>query len=213
MLFPFRLELIDVLFVGPGTAHFPLASYHQIIHSDSIMHISHNTHPETPAPSVVIFGCGNVLLGDDGFGPAVIEALQPLNLPEAVRLIDAGTGIREYLLDYLMLPSLRPELLIIVDAGYQQTGAPGEVLECKPTAIAAQKIHDFSLHQFPTVNLLRELQEETGIEVVLLIAQTAVIPDHIAPGLSLAMLAAVNNACHRIQRIIARYATLEATAP
>ena len=127
-------------------------------------------------------------------------------------IIDAGTGIREYLLDYLMLPSLRPDLLIIIDAGYLQTGAPGEVRECSPTAIQAQKIHDFSLHQFPTVNLLRELQEETGIEVVLLIAQTAVIPDHIAPGLSMPMLAAVEDTCHRILRIIARYATLEATA-
>jgi coenzyme F420 hydrogenase subunit delta len=177
------------------------------------MHISHNTYSEVSTPPVVIFGCGNVLLGDDGFGPAVIEALQLLNLPEAVGLIDAGTGIREYLVDYLMLPTLRPELLIIVDAGYQQNGPPGKVLECAPTAIAAQKIHDFSLHQFPTVNLLRELQEETGIEVVLLIAPTAVIPDHIAPGLSLPMRAAVAEACQRIVRIIARYATVEATAP
>lgn len=177
------------------------------------MHISHNTHSETTAPPVVIFGCGNALLGDDGFGPAVIEAMQHLNLPEAVSLIDAGTGIREYLLDYLMLPTLRPELLVIVDAGYQQSCVPGEILECAPTAIAAQKIHDFSLHQFPTVNLLRELQEETGIEVVLLIAQTAVTPDHIAPGLSPTMRAAAEEACRRILRIIARYTTLEATAP
>ncbi len=177
------------------------------------MHISHKTHCETPAPLVVIFGCGNVLLGDDGFGPAVIEALQHCNLPEMVSLLDVGTGIREYLLDYLMLPSLRPQLLIIADAGYHQDGTPGQVRECAPTAIPAQKIHDFSLHQFPTVNLLRELQEETGIEVVLLVAQTAVIPDHIAPGLSSAMLAAVQDACHRILQIIARYTTLEATAP
>jgi coenzyme F420 hydrogenase subunit delta len=162
---------------------------------------------------VVIFGCGNVLLGDDGFGPAVIEALQLLNLPEAVSLIDAGTGIREHLLDYLMLPSLRPKLLVIVDAGYNQSCAPGEVLECSPGAIAVNKIHDYSLHQFPTVNLLRELQEETGIEVVLLIAQPDVIPDHIAQGLSSTMLAAVEDTCHRILSIITRYTTLEATTP
>jgi len=177
------------------------------------MHISHNTQSENTPPAIVIFGCGNVLLGDDGFGPAVIEALQHFNLPSMVSVIDAGTGIREYLLDYLMLPTLRPQLLIIVDAGDHQAGAPGEVLECEPTAIPAQKIHDFSLHQFPTVNLLKELREETGIEVVLLIAQTAVIPDHIAPGLSPPMLAAVDDACHRILRMVARYFTLEVTAP
>ncbi|MBV5317753.1 MAG: hydrogenase maturation protease [Desulfobulbaceae bacterium] len=165
------------------------------------MHISHNTSPQK-TPAVVIFGCGNVLLGDDGFGPAVIDALESAGLPETVRAIDAGTGIREYLLDYLMLPTSRPELLIVVDAGYEQGAPPGQVRECDPAAIATKKIHDFSLHQFPTVNLLKELQAETGISVVLLIAQTASVPDLIAPGLSAAMDAAVTEACQRILRLV-----------
>jgi coenzyme F420 hydrogenase subunit delta len=168
------------------------------------MHISHNP-PSPPPPSVVIFGCGNVLLGDDGFGPAVITALQDTGLPKTVRTIDAGTGIREYLLDYLLLPASRPALLIVVDAGYEENAPPGRVRECRPAAIPTRKIHDFSLHQFPTINLLKELQEETGIKVVLLIAQTAVVPDHIAPGLSAAMNAAVPEACRRIHRIVERY--------
>ncbi len=177
------------------------------------MHISHKTDCNTSAPAVVIFGCGNVLLGDDGFGPAVIETLQHTDLPQTVSARDVGTGIREYLLDYLMLPSLRPKLLIIVDAGYEAGRTPGQIWECDPSAIPAQKIHDFSLHQFPTVNLLRELQEETGIEVVLLIAQATTLPDHIAPGLSSALLIAVSEACSRIHRIVARHATLETAAP
>lgn len=168
------------------------------------MHISHNT-PTPQPPPVVIFGCGNVLLGDDGFGPAVIAALQGSGLPEIVRTIDAGTGIREYLLDYLLLPALRPALLIVVDAGYEEGAPAGQMRECHPAAIPAQKIHDFSLHQFPTINLLKELQDETGIEVVLLIAQTAAVPDHIAPGLSATMNAAVPEACRRIHRIVERY--------
>jgi coenzyme F420 hydrogenase subunit delta len=176
------------------------------------MHISHNTCPQKATPAVVIFGCGNMLLGDDGFGPAVIEALQGSDLPKTVSAIDAGTGIREYLLDYLMLPSLRPELLIVVDAGYIEGDEPGQVRECQPAAIPTQKIHDFSLHQFPTVNLLQELREETGIEVVLLIAQTTALPDCIAPGLSPALLAAVPEACGRILRIVNRHASLETIA-
>jgi coenzyme F420 hydrogenase subunit delta len=177
------------------------------------MHISHNICPEKTTPIVVIFGCGNMLLGDDGFGPAVIEALQRSGLPGWISAIDAGTGIREYLLDYLMLPSLRPELLIVVDAGYVEGDKPGQVRECRPAAIPTQKIHDFSLHQFPTVNLLQELREETGIEVVLLVAQTATLPDCIAPGLSPALLAAVPDACDRILRIINRYAPQEMAIP
>ena len=45
--------------------------------------------------STLIFGCGNTLMGDDGFGPAVVEKLNAgSRLPESVEAIDAMTGIR-----------------------------------------------------------------------------------------------------------------------
>lgn len=182
------------------------------------MHISHNKQSMTEPPTVVVLGCGNVLLGDDGFGPAVIERLLRSDLPESMLALDVGTSIREHLLDYLMLPSLRPQLLIVVDAG--TGGCPGQVRQCRPDELPAAKIHDFSLHQFPTVNLLAELQAETGIEVVLLLAQAAVAPEQVAPGLSPAMQAAVLEACGRIMRTTATRAvsfttesTAEATTP
>ena len=41
---------------------------------------------------IVIAGCGNPLFADDGFGPAVIEEMQKLTLPDNVTIIDAGLG-------------------------------------------------------------------------------------------------------------------------
>ncbi len=42
---------------------------------------------------VVVIGLGNVLLGDDGFGPSVIEILRAgWEFPESVTLVDAGTA-------------------------------------------------------------------------------------------------------------------------
>jgi coenzyme F420 hydrogenase subunit delta len=175
------------------------------------MHISHKTQSRLEAPTAVIFGCGNILLGDDGFGPAVIEQLRQADLPESVQVIDAGTAIREYLLDYLMLPALRPAMLIVVDAWSAEGDAPGQVRQCVPADLPMQKTHDFSLHQFPTVNLLVELEEETGIEVVLIIARTANIPDRIEPGLSPVMRVAVEAACTRILHIVRPYTALEET--
>lgn len=168
------------------------------------MHTLHKNSRQAPVPEVVVFGCGNVLLGDDGFGPAVIEALYGHSLPPTVQAIDAGTSIREYLLDYLMLPALRPRLLIVVDACDAVAGAvpAGRVTQGRPATLPAQKSHDFSLHQFPTVNLLLELEEETGIEVVLLIAATAVVPERIAPGLSPLMRTAVAEARDRILGLV-----------
>lgn len=177
------------------------------------MHISHNTINKDVVPVVAIYGCGNVLLGDDGFGPAVIEQLHRSGLPSSVQAIDAGTAIREHLLDYLMLPELRPAMLIVVDAATQQNATPGEVRLCTPADLPACKIHDFSLHQFPTVNLLRELQAETGMKVMVLMAHSPAPIDTFGPGLSSAMQPAVAAACQLINDIIAPFTTLEATLP
>jgi hydrogenase maturation protease len=43
-------------------------------------------------PRITVIGIGNVLLGDDGFGPTVIELLAAgWEMPEEVELVDAGT--------------------------------------------------------------------------------------------------------------------------
>ena len=151
----------------------------------------------------IIFGCGNLLMGDDGFGPVVIEKLEKEKLlPESVEAIDAMTGIREYLFDYLLSEEGRPEHIIILDAVDFDDRQPGDVFCIESSAIPAQKIHDFSLHQFPTVNLLQELEQHTGIRVTILAAQAEYIPAEIEPGLTDSMKSAVNKACDEILRIV-----------
>jgi len=67
-----------------------------------------------------IIGCGNVLVGDDGFGIRVIEALREMLLPENVELIEGAVRGME-LLDYF----LNTDRVIIVDAVVLR-GEPGE---------------------------------------------------------------------------------------
>lgn len=151
----------------------------------------------------MIFGCGNAIMGDDGFGPAVVEKLNSCySLPENVEAVDAGTGVREYLFDYLLTDEGRPQMVIILDAVDFTGKNPGDVFRINPTDIPAKKIHDFSLHQFPTVNLLLELEQHTGIRVIILAAQVEYIPEEIAPGLTPAMSAAVSVACEEIVHIL-----------
>jgi len=152
---------------------------------------------------VVIFGCGNTIMGDDGFGPFVVSALnERYDLPEHIEAIDADTGVREYLFDYLLAEELRPSRIIVLDAVDFPDRSPGELFEIAVNEIPAKKIHDFSLHQFPTVNLLQELQEHTGIQVTILAAQIEYIPEEIAPGLTQSMSRAVDEACERLARIL-----------
>lgn len=151
----------------------------------------------------MIFGCGNAIMGDDGYGPAVVEELNThRTLPEGVQAVDAGTCVREYLFDYLLTDEGRPQTVIILDAVDFTGKEPGDVFRINPTDIPAKKIHDFSLHQFPTVNLLLELEQHTGIRVVILAAQVEYIPEEIAPGLTPAMSAAVSVACDEVFHIL-----------
>lgn len=173
---------------------------------------SHNKHsklfvPDFPTPltvpDVVIFGCGNIYLGDDGFGPAVIDALNAAdNLPEKVEAIDAGTSIRDQLFDYILAESLRPKHIIIVDSIDHDDRAPGEIFTIDPASIPAKKIHDFSLHQFPTVNMLQELQEFTDVKISVVVAQISVPAEEVSEGLSKDIEQAVPAACKLIMDIV-----------
>lgn len=153
--------------------------------------------------STMIFGCGNIIMGDDGYGPAVVDELNAhYDLSDDVLAVDVGTCVREYLFDYLLMEEGRPEQIIILDAVDLPDRKPGEVFQIFPDTIPAKKIHDFSLHQFPTVNLLQELEENTGIRISILAAQIEFIPDEIQPGLSPTMTIAVTQACEQVMKFI-----------
>jgi coenzyme F420 hydrogenase subunit delta len=151
---------------------------------------------------ILIFGCGNILFGDDGFGPAVVKHLQEnYELPGDVLVQDVGTGIREILFD-LALSEKKPDKLIIVDAVDYPDRAPGDVFEISVDGIPAKKTSDFSLHQFPTVNILKELQEETKIAIHIIVAQVAYLPEEVHPGLSAEITRALPEVCRRLVSLI-----------
>jgi coenzyme F420 hydrogenase subunit delta len=91
--------------------------------------------------------------------------------------------------------------VLIVDA-LDVGRAPGELFEIAPEDIPPLKLDDFSLHQLPTSNLLRELQEQCGVEVRVLACQTAPLPDEVCPGLSEPVRRALPQAA---ERVAARY--------
>jgi len=153
--------------------------------------------PDFCCKPALILGCGNTLFGDDGFGCALVEYLEAhYTLPEEVCLLDVGTGVRK-LLFTLCLSPVRPKRLLILDAldvGHD----PGELFEIAPEDIPPIKRDDFSLHQLPTSNLLRELEEQCGVEVRVLACQTAPLPEEVRPGLSDPVLRALPRAAELI---------------
>lgn len=173
----------------------------------------HNLHKKnSSASTVVVFGCGNTLLGDDGFGPTVIDRLRSRDLPVGMRVVDAGTGLRDHLLDWLLLPGLRPELVLLIDAVHEPGRRPGELVERSPRELPAGKRAELSLHQFPEVNLLDELQNECGVAVLLVTVQTGEAQARLGCGLSPAVAAAVDPACERVLAAVRPYLATEAAA-
>ena len=69
-----------------------------------------------------------------------------------------------------------------------------------PPRFLSAKLDDFSLHQLPTSNLLRELQETCGVEVRVLACQTGPLPEEISQGLSKVVSGAVPQAAEWLVR-------------
>ncbi len=178
--------------------------------SASILHLSimltdskfgGDTLPSFCRTRVLILGVGNVLFGNDGFGPEVIDYLARYYASRAdVCAMDVGTGARKVLFT-VALSDVRPEELVIVDA-VDWGNQAGDVLEIPVESLPLTKVDDFSLHQVPTSNLLRELQDDCRVKVTVLVCDVGEVPQVIEPGLSPRIQAAVVKAA---ELIAARY--------
>jgi coenzyme F420 hydrogenase subunit delta len=108
-----------------------------------------------------------------------------------------GTSIRDILFD-LVLSDKKPQRIFIIDAVEYPDRRPGEVFEIPVEGIPDKKTSDFSLHQFPTVNMLQELKEHSGIDITIIVAQVETIPEEVKPGLTPVMTAAIDVVCERL---------------
>ena len=146
---------------------------------------------------ILIAGCGNNLFGDDGFGPEVVDfLLSHYTIPDNVCLLDVGTGIRKILFT-LTLSEARPKVIVVIDA-VDKGKKPGEVFEISLEEVPEVKIDDFSMHQVPSSNLLKELQDFCSVEVRVMACQIESIPETMQSGLSEPLQKAVPLMARRI---------------
>ncbi len=92
--------------------------------------------------SLAVIGCGNPNRRDDGAGPAVIAALRQGQLPDRVRLFDAGTDGMG-----VMYAAKGASHLILVDARAPE-GEPGAIFDVPGDFLEAQPPQSFNLHDF-----------------------------------------------------------------
>lgn len=159
--------------------------------------------PDIEGKRVLVLGVGNMLLGDDGFGPAVAQSLlREGDLPSDVLVADVGTSVREVLFD-LLLADRRPQRIVVVDAVDLPGHVPGQVLTLETGQLPEARRSDFSLHQFPAVCLLAELEHVAGVDVRVVAAQVGSPPEFVGSELSAPLSAAVEVAGKLVRRLIA----------
>ena len=157
--------------------------------------------PDIPDKNVLVFGCGNILFSDDGFGPRVAEELlKNYQLPGNVGVINAGTSIRNILFD-IALSEKKPEKIIIIDA-IDAGKTPGEIFELPIDEIPEKKIDDFSMHQLPTSNLLKELKDFCKVDVIIIACQVENIATEVSTNISKKLIDAIPEVCKRIYELI-----------
>jgi hydrogenase maturation protease len=107
-------------------------------------------------PRIVVIGVGNLLLRDEGIGIHVVRALQEMDLPADVRLIDGGTS------PDLIAYTRAGDKMVIVDAA-RAGGEPGTVYRFRPADLAEERAALASAHEMGVVENLR-LMSLTGNE-------------------------------------------------
>ena len=165
--------------------------------------MSDDVAPEYATKRVLVLGVGNVLFGDDGFGPAVAEYLQNnLKLADDVYVMDVGIGAGDILFNVALSPT-KPKRIVIVDA-VDVKRKPGEVFELTVDQLPANRLSDFSLHFAPSPNILRDLRDQMGIDVIVVACQAERMPDSVSPGLSDVVQRAVPRAAEIVQKLASK---------
>ena len=107
-------------------------------------------------------------------------------------VLDVGISVREILFDTILSES-KPSKTVVVDV--MDCGRrPGELFWLDIDALPKIKLDDFSMHQIPTSNLLRQLRNLCGIEVIVMACQVSGGTDGVNPGPSVPVSKAVHEA-------------------
>ena len=143
---------------------------------------------------ILVAGVGNVLRGDDGFGPAVVARLD--ELPAGVEAIETGIG-GDALLQELLAGC---DGLVLVDA-VDRGAAPGTLFELDPEVGDAVHVADVHLANPDRVLSIAKTMGALPERVRLVGCQPASV-DVLGEGLSPAVEATLGVATTMVRRIV-----------
>ena len=146
----------------------------------------------------VLVGCvGNLLRGDDGFGPAVAARIGPL--PDGAELVETGIGGVALLQELLG----HWDALVLVDA-VDRGARPGTLFEIEPQVGRAVHVPDVHLANPERVLAMAKALGCLPPRVLIVGCQPAIV-DELHEGLSPEVERAVDAAAERVRRAVAEW--------
>ena len=101
-----------------------------------------------PPKRIIVIGVGNLLQKDEGIGIHAVKALQEMQLPDNVTIIDGGTS------PDILACTRGGDKLIIVDAA-RAGGEPGTIYRFQPDDLIAESGAALSVHELGVPQNLR----------------------------------------------------------
>ncbi|MCL2863230.1 MAG: coenzyme F420-reducing hydrogenase, FrhD protein [Methanimicrococcus sp.] len=128
--------------------------------------------PEYLEKEVLVLGCGNILLADDGFGFAVIQKLNgmkesnPVLNSDKIGIIDAGTGASHFILSLIDEGTPLKKIIIadIIDYGLE----PGRLTKLYAKDLPDIPKYQIDAHDMPLAGMLTDICSKYGVEVVVI---------------------------------------------
>ena len=143
----------------------------------------------------ILVGCvGNVLRGDDGFGPSVAERLT--DLPEIAEVVETGIGGIALLQELLA----GCDGLVLIDA-MDRGAEPGTVFLIDPEVLDGEHVADVHLANPERVLTMAKSMDALPERVLIVGCQPTEV-DELEHGLSPAVERSVTVAAARVERVV-----------
>lgn len=145
----------------------------------------------------LIIGCGNILYGDDGFGPAVIEYMKEHNimLEGDTQLIDGATSAPHYI---FTLPENKWKNIIIIDIA-SMNKKPGEIDVLKLDQVKEQERY-LDVHGISATDPLHELEDHINIRIVA--CEPENVPDEMELGISETLEKSIPQVIEKVKEVL-----------
>jgi len=113
---------------------------------------------KNPGSKILVVGIGNLLCRDEGIGVHIIQAMEKMELPNHIELLDIGTSTMD-LISYLD----EVKKLIVIDA-MKAGGTPGTIYKCRPEDLLPKDEGPISLHEIGLLESLN-MAEKIGMKI------------------------------------------------